>query len=137
MLLKFAAYSSKGTCCFGFRSFKALSLAPKKIVTATVLSAPALSVISLGKINLAHLVLYPESPRFTTSHFLTSLSARYAPQPFSRKENSVMESPKRTTRGQNRSRPRAPASASAMAAAGHPPERGEEDEEGTAPLPLR
>lgn len=49
---------------------KALSLAPKKMVTATVLSALALLVISLGRINLAHLVLYPESPRFTTSHFL-------------------------------------------------------------------
>lgn len=50
--------------------FKALSLAPKKIVTATVLSAPVLLVISLGRISLAHLVLYPENPRFTTSHFL-------------------------------------------------------------------
>lgn len=34
---------------------------------------------------------------------------------------SVMESPKSRTRGQRRSRPRTPASASAMAAAGHPP----------------
>lgn len=50
--------------------FKALSLAPKKIVTATVLSAPEFLLISLGRITLAHLVLYPESPRFTTSHFL-------------------------------------------------------------------
>lgn len=39
-----------------------------------------------------------------------------------------MESPKSRTRGQRRSRPRAPASASAMAAAGHPP--------GASPLPL-
>lgn len=50
--------------------FKALSLAPKKMVTATILSALVLSVISLGRINLAHLVLYPDIPRFTTSHFL-------------------------------------------------------------------
>lgn len=38
---------------------------------------------------------------------------------------SVMESPKRTMRGQSRCRPRAPASASAMAAAGRPPGSGE------------
>lgn len=38
-----------------------------------------------------------------------------------RAATSVMESPKRTTRGQSKSRPRAPTSASAMAAAGLPP----------------
>lgn len=41
-----------------------------------------------------------------------------------RAATSVMESPKRTTRGQSSSRPRAPASASAMAAAGRPPALG-------------
>lgn len=62
--------------------FKALSLAPKKIVTATVLSAAALLPISLGRMSLAHLVLYPENPRFTTSHFLKQTHNNKTAQPF-------------------------------------------------------
>lgn len=62
--------------------FKALSLAPKKIVTATVLSAAAPPAISLGRISLAHLLLYPENPRFTTSHFLKQTHSVETPQPF-------------------------------------------------------
>lgn len=37
--------------------FSALSLAPKKTVTATGLSEPSLFLRSLGRIMLAHLVL--------------------------------------------------------------------------------
>lgn len=57
MLFRLAANSASGTCCLGFSSFSALSLAPKKTVTATGLSEPSPFLRSLGRIMLAHLVL--------------------------------------------------------------------------------
>lgn len=47
------------------------SLAPKKTVTAAILVSPEFwLLIRRGRIILAHLELYPDSPLFTTSHFL-------------------------------------------------------------------
>lgn len=47
------------------------SLAPKNTVTAAILvSAVFGQLIRRGRIILAHLELYPDSPLFTTSHFL-------------------------------------------------------------------
>lgn len=47
------------------------SLAPKNTVTAAILVSAAFGqLIRRGRIILAHLELYPDSPLFTTSHFL-------------------------------------------------------------------
>ena len=57
----------------------AQSLAPKNTVTAAMLvSAVFWQLIRRGRIILAHLELYPDSPLFTTSHFLKiNLKFRY------------------------------------------------------------
>lgn len=47
------------------------SLAPKNTVTAAILVSAVFGLlIRRGRIILAHLELYPDSPLFTTSHFL-------------------------------------------------------------------
>ena len=62
-------YSSKGTCCFELRVASFESLAPRKIVTAAMTSASS-SEMSWGRRYLHQRTLYPEKPRFITSHFL-------------------------------------------------------------------
>lgn len=94
MPFKFSENSWRGTCCAGFLSVKekkvshisppllfrddaqreiflpskAQSLAPKKTVTAAI-GASEMGTMR-GSTILAHLVLYPDKPLFTTSHFL-------------------------------------------------------------------
>uniref|UniRef100_A0A0A9CUI6 Uncharacterized protein n=1 Tax=Arundo donax TaxID=35708 RepID=A0A0A9CUI6_ARUDO len=94
-------YSSSGACwCACARSASEASLAPKKTVTAAG-STPAGAAPSMarGRTLSAHRVLYPLSPRSTTSAWRAKRSARAAPHPPAAKDCSVMESPKSTSLG--------------------------------------